>query len=71
MVDCALTEDEEIVFNAGTHQDTVRMRYQDFAQLVQPRVAEFARHLEKKVSAPVWQHVRAKNSRASGNVTFS
>lgn len=43
-VDRTLTEDEEIVFNAGTHQDTVRMRYQDFAQLVQPRVAEFARH---------------------------
>ena len=45
LVDCTLTEDEEIVFNAGTHQETIRMRYQDFAQLVQPRVAEFARHL--------------------------
>jgi Ala-tRNA(Pro) deacylase len=45
LVDTALTEDEEIVFNAGTHQQTVRMRYKDFARLVRPRVTEFARHL--------------------------
>jgi len=45
LVDKALTEDEEIVFNAGTHQQTARMRYQDFARLVWLRVAEFAQHL--------------------------
>jgi len=45
LVDKALTEDSDIVFNAGTHQDSVRMRYHDFAQLVQPPVAEFARHM--------------------------
>jgi Ala-tRNA(Pro) deacylase len=44
VVDTTLTEDEEIVFNAGTHQQTVRMRYTDFARLVRPRIAEFARH---------------------------
>ena len=38
-VDEALTRDEEIVFNAGTHEQTVHMRYADFARLVQPRVA--------------------------------
>ncbi len=41
-VDRALTEDEEIVFNAGTHTQTVKMKYADFARLVQRKVADFA-----------------------------
>ena len=41
-VDEALTRDEEIVFNAGTHQDTIRMRYGDFTRLVQPKVLALA-----------------------------
>jgi Ala-tRNA(Pro) deacylase len=41
-VDRALTRDEQIVFNAGTHTQTVRMRYADFAQLVHPKVASLA-----------------------------
>jgi Ala-tRNA(Pro) deacylase len=41
-VDRALTEDEEIVFNAGTHTQTVKMKYADFARLVQPKIAAFA-----------------------------
>jgi Ala-tRNA(Pro) deacylase len=45
IVDAALTEDEEIVFNAGSHWQTVRMRYADYARLVHPRVAKFAQHL--------------------------
>lgn len=40
-VDQSLTEDEEIVFQAGTHSDAIRMRYMDFAALVFPVVAEF------------------------------
>ena len=44
-VDTSLIEDEEIVFNAGTHRQTVRMRYEDFARLVKPWVATFAQHL--------------------------
>ena len=40
-VDQALTADEEIVFPAGTYQDAVRLRYEDFANLVHPSVAEF------------------------------
>lgn len=40
-VDQSLTEDEEIVFQAGTHIETIRMRYADFADLVHPTVAEF------------------------------
>ncbi len=38
-IDQSLAEDEEIVFNAGTHRDTVRMKYADFVRLVQPKVA--------------------------------
>jgi Ala-tRNA(Pro) deacylase len=45
IVDTALTKDEEIVFNAGSHWQTVRMRYDDYARLVHPRIAKVAEHL--------------------------
>lgn len=41
-VEEALTEDETIVFRAGTHTDTMSVRYGDFEQLVEPTIAEFA-----------------------------
>lgn len=41
-VDAALTQDEEIVFNAGTHQETIRMRYADFERLARPKIYAFA-----------------------------
>lgn len=41
-VDEALTHDEEIVFNAGTHSDAVCMRYADFAAITRPTVGRFA-----------------------------
>jgi Ala-tRNA(Pro) deacylase len=44
-VDASLAEDEEIVFNSGSHWQTIRMRYDDYERLVRPRVARFARHL--------------------------
>lgn len=44
VVDEALTHDEEIYFNAGTHYEAVEMRYRDFEELVKPRVADFIRH---------------------------
>ena len=34
----ALTRDEEIAFNAGTHTELVRLRYSDFDRLVHPTV---------------------------------
>ena len=40
-VDELLAADEEIVFEAGTHFGAVKLRYQDFANLVHPTVAEF------------------------------
>ena len=33
-----LTEDEEIAFNSGSHSELVKMRYNDFANLVTPQV---------------------------------
>jgi len=40
--DESLKEDAEIVFNAGSHTDTVKMSYKDFERLVAPTVAKFA-----------------------------
>ncbi len=40
-VDRFLTENDEIVFQAGTHREAIRMRYQDFANRVGPTVEEF------------------------------
>lgn len=40
-VDRSLTEDEEIVFHAGTHHEAIKMSYQDFANLVKPAVEDF------------------------------
>ena len=41
-VEESLRRDPEIVFNAGTHQDTIRIKYEDFARLACPQVLEFA-----------------------------
>ncbi|KAA0253816.1 YbaK/EbsC family protein [Acidobacteria bacterium ACD] len=37
-----LAEDEEIVFNAGSHIELMRLAYRDFARLVNPKVVEFS-----------------------------
>jgi Ala-tRNA(Pro) deacylase len=42
-VDETLAEDETIVFRAGTHTDTMSVRYADFEKLVGPTIAGFAR----------------------------
>ena len=38
----ALSEDKEIVFNAGTHTDAIRMSYEDFEKLVRHSVFHFS-----------------------------
>src|SRR5215470_14281653 len=40
--DRSLAQDEEIVFNACTHEDAIRMRYKDFERLANPKIANFA-----------------------------
>lgn len=37
-VDEHLTLDESIAFNAGTHKEVIKMRYQEFERLVQPKI---------------------------------
>ena len=38
----SLAEDKEIVFNACSHRELIRLRYADFARLVDPVVANFS-----------------------------
>ncbi len=38
----ALTEDDYIVFNSGTHQELVRLSYKDYEELVKPQVFSFS-----------------------------
>ncbi|MFQ5794013.1 MAG: aminoacyl-tRNA deacylase [Candidatus Bipolaricaulia bacterium] len=40
-VDRSLSEDVEIVFEAGSHQEAIKMAYSDFEQLVQPKILSF------------------------------
>lgn len=42
IVEQGLTTGEEIVFNAGSHTDMIRMRYKDFAKLAKPKIGRFA-----------------------------
>ena len=44
-VDKSLSENESIVFEAGDHRHTLKMKYKDFDKLTQPRLEEFAKHL--------------------------
>jgi Ala-tRNA(Pro) deacylase len=37
-----LTKDKEIAFNAGSHTELIRMEYEDFEKLVQPKVVSFS-----------------------------
>jgi len=49
-VDESLAADEEIVFNAGTHRDAIRMRYADFARLAKPTVTSLAARRKARVA---------------------
>ena len=42
-VDDSLTRDKEIVFNACSHRELIRMAYADFEKLVKPNVLSFVR----------------------------
>jgi Ala-tRNA(Pro) deacylase len=44
-VDRVLTEDESIVFRAGSHVETLRIKYSDYVRLVGPKVGDFSVHL--------------------------
>lgn len=37
----SLSENEEIAFNAGSHTEIIKLSYEDFARLAQPKVVSF------------------------------
>jgi len=45
LVDSRLTEDERIVFPAGSHRDAIEMGYADYERLAKPSIADFAIHV--------------------------
>lgn len=40
--DESLALDKDIAFNAGSHNELIRLSYEDFARLVRPKVAKFS-----------------------------
>jgi Ala-tRNA(Pro) deacylase len=41
-VEESLTKDKEIAFNAGSHNELIRLSYADFERLVKPTVLKFS-----------------------------
>ncbi len=41
-VDEMLAKDSEIVFNAGTHRETIKIKFTDFLKLVRPQILSLA-----------------------------
>ena len=37
-----LSEDKEIAFNAGSHTELIKLDYEDFQRLVEPRIFKFS-----------------------------
>lgn len=50
-VDQDVTHNENIVINAGTHAEAIRLRYADFARLARPRVVRFGEPPPAEVAA--------------------
>ena len=42
----SLAEDEEIAFNAGSHTELIKLAYNDFERLVEPKVVKYSYQLE-------------------------
>ena len=40
-VEDSLLDDEEIAFNAGSHNEIIKLSYKDYMRLVQPKIARF------------------------------
>ena len=45
LMDRTLEDDEYIVFQAGTHEDSIRMSVEEFKQLAEPRILDFSYHM--------------------------
>ncbi len=46
IADRILDEDEDVVFNAGTHTDMIKMKWTDFKKIVNPTVADVGVHIQ-------------------------
>ncbi len=44
--DTSLEEDEYIVFNAGTHTDMIRMKWQDYKKIAHPHLVDMGIHIQ-------------------------
>ena len=42
IMDESLEDDEEIVFQAGTHEQSIRMKMADYKTLAEPRILAFS-----------------------------
>jgi Ala-tRNA(Pro) deacylase len=42
--DTALEENDSIEFNAGTHQDSIRMTFEDFKRVGSPTIVDLVEH---------------------------
>ena len=45
IIDQHVAADNEIVFNAGTHSEAIKMKYSDFEMMEKPMIAEIAEHI--------------------------
>jgi len=63
LVDRSVGESQDIVFNAGSHTETMTLRYHDFAALVKPRVGQFAQPFPEAKPKPT--RARRAGSKAS------
>lgn len=45
IADESLAEDKEIVFRAGTHNDIIRISYEDYKKLENPKLAKITTHI--------------------------
>ena len=59
-VDQDVTHSENIVINAGTHAEAIRLRYADFSRLARPRVARFGEPPPAEIAA----RMKAEKARA-------
>lgn len=48
--DEVLTRDAEIAFNAGSHRELVRLAWDDFVQLVQPKIVPLAKKVKARAA---------------------
>lgn len=65
VVDKNLEGSEYIVFNAGSHTDTVRMRFKDFLTCVKPLLGAFAQLPKKKQTSKPSRKAPAKKKSAA------